>query len=1081
MATKKTTKSKSKKVQKQLHEQLVLNKYFLSLFGTDNFGKDFEYLKESSLEGYNDGRSKFIIEIINRGKCKIPNDTLLKYDDNIRKHTNNINQQRKRECKEIKWKYFQYLSILFVEIYLDMYFSDKDKLKNDLNEYLVKFNAENNTEIEEFKEQDLRKIALWNATGSGKTLIMHMNILQYKYYVNNYKASKNLNKIIILTPNEGLSNQHKEELKKSNIKADIFTDEVNLFNHSSKSDVSIIDLHKIRRKKGDKTVALDSFGTNNFVLIDEGHIGLSTSTSSDLSWNEIRNTMSEDGFCMEYSATFGQAIDSKNKESLQEYAKSIMFDYSYKYFYNDGYGKDYRILNMSNVDDNNQDEKFKYLVGSMLSFYQQLKLYNTGEFKAFNIEEPLMIFVGSKVNAVRTEKGKSVSDIVDILNFIKRFVSNENDETKETIKNILDGKSGINVKDIDIFQNKLSCINKIYRTDFKLNLDKLYQDIFINLFNSYSTNGILKLELLKSTDGEIALKLSDNEAFGVINVGDADKLLKLCEKNKFNTGSNSISESLFNKIKDENSKVKLLIGSKKFTEGWDSWRVSCIGLMNMGKKEGSQIIQLFGRGVRLKGYKYRLKRSTYLPLSEIGFTPPNNINILETLNIFGINADYMQEFRNMLEREDVSPNDEKELLEMPILPTIEADGTNKLKVIRVKDNLEFKKHAEDLILSNPTKYFMNNKVVLDLYTNIDEVNSIKKDKENHRTIIKDELHFKEDHLFLMDMDKIYFNLIDYKKERCFYNINISKDTIKTLLLDSSWYNILIPKTDFKISFINIPKYEEIAIILLQRYLEKFFKKSKSDWEKDKLEYVELSYDQYVKHDSYKIEVNISDTDIIDNINNLKEVLNTCKDKNAIKAIDFDNYNHTSIKFIGFDRHVYNPLIAKPSSIKDIKITPVALNEGEATFVEDLKDYYEKNKEGTLQGKEVYLIRNSVKQVGFFDEGNFYPDFIMWIIDEDKEYITFIDPKGMRNTGLNSEKVNLHKTIKEYENILNTSNNGSKVILNSFIFSVTSIYDLIDINGGVDINDYEENNVLFIDVNENNYDTMDKLINRIINQ
>lgn len=1076
MATKKTTKSKSKKVQKQLHEQLVLNKYFLSLFDVNNFGKDFEYLKESSLEGYNDGRSRFITEIINRNKCKIPNDTLLRYDDNIRKHTNHINQQRKREGKEITWKYFQYLSILFVEIYLDMYFSDKNKLKNDLNEFLVKFNTENNTEIEAFQDEDLKKIALWNATGSGKTLIMHMNILQYKYYVNHYNESKNLNKIIILTPNEGLSKQHKEELKKSNIKADTFTDEVNLFNHESKSDVSIIDLHKIRRKKGDKTIALDSFGTNNFVLIDEGHIGLTTSSSSDLSWNEIRNTMSEDGFCIEYSATFGQAIDSKDKESLEEYSKSILFDYSYKYFYNDGYGKDYRILNMSNVDDNNQDEKFKYLVGSMLTFYQQLKLYNTGEFKTFNIEEPLMIFVGSKVKSNK----KNSSDIVDILTFIKKFIANENNETKETIKNILDGKSGINVKDIDIFQNKLSCINKIYRKDFNLNLEKLYQDIFITLFNSHSTNGILNLELLKSTDGEIALKLSNNEAFGVINVGEAKDLLKLCEENSFNTSSNSISESLFNKIKDENSKVKILIGAKKFTEGWDSWRVSCIGLMNIGKKEGSQIIQLFGRGVRLKGYNYRLKRSTHLPLSEIGFAPPNNINILETLNIFGINADYMQEFKNMLEREEVSPNDEKELLEIPILPTIEANETKKLKVIRVKDNLEFKKHAEDLILSDPTKYFKNNKIIIDLYTNVDEINSVKKDKENTRAIIKDELHFKEEHLFLMDIDKIYFNLIDYKKERCFYNINITKDIIKTLLLDNSWYDILIPKTDFKLSFTNIPKYEEIAIMLLERYLEKFFKKSKSDWEKDKLEYVELSYDQYVKHDSYKIEVNISDTDIINNINNLKDVLNTCKDKNAIKAIDFNNYNHTSIKFIGFDRHIYNPLIAKSSSIKDIKITPVALNEGEATFVESLKNYYELNKDGFLKGKEVYLIRNGVKQVGFFDEGNFYPDFIMWIIDNEREYITFIDPKGMLHTGIYSEKVKLHETIKDYEKLLNQNSTGKQVVLNSFILSVTSIDSIINRYEDITKKSCEDKNILFIDVNENNYDTIDTLINKIIN-
>ena len=83
-----------------------------------------------------------------------------------------------------------------------------------------------------------------------------------------------------------------------------------------------------------------------------------------------------------------------------------------------------------------------------------------------------------------------------------------------------------------------------------------------------------------------------------------------------------------------------MIGSKKFTEGWSSWRVSTMGLLNMGKSEGSQIIQLFGRGVRLKGQGYSLKRS--LPGER-----PHGVHLekLETLNIFGINADYMEKFR----------------------------------------------------------------------------------------------------------------------------------------------------------------------------------------------------------------------------------------------------------------------------------------------------------------------------------------------------------------------------------------------------------------------------------------------------
>lgn len=86
---------------------------------------------------------------------------------------------------------------------------------------------------------------------------------------------------------------------------------------------------------------------------------------------------------------------------------------------------------------------------------------------------------------------------------------------------------------------------------------------------------------------------STKDYFGVINVGDGKELLKLlqdkgflCETKAFGTSS------LFNNINSQDSTVNILIGSKKFTEGWSSWRVSVMGLMNVGRSEGSEIIQL---------------------------------------------------------------------------------------------------------------------------------------------------------------------------------------------------------------------------------------------------------------------------------------------------------------------------------------------------------------------------------------------------------------------------------------------------------------------------------------------------------
>ena len=612
-----------------------------------------------------------------------------------------------------------------------------------------------------------------------------------------------------------------------------------------------------------------------------------------------------------------------------------------------------------------------------------------------------MIFVGSKVTAVRSEKGKKVSDIVDILLFLKRFIENNNNESVRTVENILKGKSGLYSGERDLFFNKLPYLNKLYT---KISIEELYKYIFKQVFNSDAINGVLKLENLKACNGEIALTLGENVAFGVINVGDTNELIKLCEANELRTIDNDFQESLFNNIKDKDSRVKILIGSKKFTEGWDSWRVSAIGLMNIGKKEGRQIIQLFGRGIRLQGYNMSLKRTSALGAINIGAAIPEYISTLETLNIFGINANYMKEFRDMLLKENVPPNDEKIDIKLPILPTIESDELKKLKVIRVKDNMQYKRNAEKEVLDNNISiYFKENKIKLDLYANIDEVQS--------------------------------------KKDRCLYNINIAKEYLVDLLLDDCWYEIYMPKADFRITFANKTRFEDVAIMLLQKYLERFFKKKKAEWEKDKLEYVELTYNEFIKSDSYNIEINANQHSIIENISELKNILTACKNTGDIKSISYEKYSDAYVKFIGFDRHVYNPLIAVPTKIKDIKISPIELNSGEAQFVEALKDYVNNEKDRKLAGKEIYLIRNSVGNVGFFEEGNFYPDFIMWIIDYEKEYITFIYPKGMRNVGLDSSKVMLYKKIKEYEKLLNTNNTEKPVILNSFILSVTSIDEL----------------------------------------
>ncbi|PIP12852.1 MAG: restriction endonuclease subunit R, partial [bacterium (Candidatus Stahlbacteria) CG23_combo_of_CG06-09_8_20_14_all_34_7] len=127
------------------------------------------------------------------------------------------------------------------------------------------------------------------------------------------------------------------------------------------------------------------------------------------------------------------------------------------------------------------------------------------------------------------------------------------------------------------------------------------------------------------------------------------------------------------------------IGAKKFIEGWDSWRVCSMGLINMGKGEGPQIIQLFGRGVRLKGEGLSLKRSQ---------ENKYKIKSLETLNIFGLNADYINSFLETIRKEEV----EYEEIKLPIKRLEEAKW-KKLYTLKSDKDFDFSKHFMALELN----------------------------------------------------------------------------------------------------------------------------------------------------------------------------------------------------------------------------------------------------------------------------------------------------------------------------------------------------------------------------------------------
>ncbi len=1038
--------------QASFDDQLVLFRYFLHELRIDSLSSLSEKLNSAEYEGVDESGNTYFCDYIARiSKMKgaaVTPEKLRLYDENICRHTRQIGEKR----GGLRWKYFQYVALLFTEMYLDRYFSNAEAFCADLNAWLENKKTESFglIDFQPYTVDKLNKLAFMCATGSGKTLIMHMNILQFLHYFKRAKrlnSKLSINKVIVLAPNEGMSKQHLEELALSSIPAAMFEKDRGLA--TRRDDVIVIDMNKLKEEGKVKTVSVDSFEQNNLVLVDEGHRGL----SGDV-WYEYRTRLSAEGFAFEYSATFKQALNAnatgntqkaKDERALmEEYGKSIIMDYSYKYFYSDGYGKDYRIYNLQKSIV--EEQRHLYLVGCLLTFYQQMKVFETkaDELREFRIEKPLLVFVGNRVtapvkssNLTQAEKDL-LTDVEEVLVFLNTFL-NDRAKTIENIRAVLNEDTGLyDGSGKDLFYGDFSALQDIFGHD--IDPATVFEDILHIVFNTdgNADSPRLILENIRQVSGEIGLKVGDGDYFGVINIGDTSGLLKNCEQKGIIVSTDEfVSDSLFHSINTQNSKIKVLIGSRKFTEGWNSWRVSTMGLINFAKGEGSQAIQLFGRGVRLKGCDGCLKRSRKL---DTGVKPPKHIELLETLTIFGVKAQYMEDFKGYLEQEGAPANETVHEFRLPVISRFSEVQGKKLFVIKVKDGANFKQQASRLILDKPDqgflRYLLKSKTTIDCRSKIQSIDSTFSFKME---AMPEEHVLPAKVLPLLDMQRIFEELQQYKSEKRYFNISIVADKLLDILRTDGWYVLLIPEHHLEInSLAKLEAATDYAIMALKSYMDKFFKYEKDRWEAPLLEYAILDADDSNFVGEYTItytQQHPLDT-TSDELEAFMSETSTILEANHGLDVYKKDLFHGRLVMFDFRSHLYAPLICLEKSNLNIQVSPVALNSDEMIFVNRLNEYVEGHS-SELEGKSLYLLRNKSKVgMGFFEAGNFYPDFILWIDTEDKQYISFIDPKGLLHISSDDPKVEFYKTIKELEARLAPTADGKTVILNSFIMSGT---------------------------------------------
>lgn len=319
---------------------------------------------------------------------------------------------------------------------------------------------------------------------------------------------------------------------------------------------------------------------------------------------------------------------------------------------------------------------------------------------------------------------------------------------------------------------------------------------------------------------------------------------------------------------------------------------------------------------------------------------------------------------------------------------------------------------------------------------------------------------------LFDWDKIYLTLQKSKMLQSLNNLRLDRERLKKFAYRNDWYKLYIPPTELAVTdFSSVQKQEGLMLELLSDYLEAFYKAMKGAYEGQFYREIVVDEENGSMVENYEFTVNL-EADGRDYQAKLEDLKTRVESGELAKVLGWKAPN---IEAICFNPHLFYPIMTlENQAALPFTMKPLSMKEkSEIQFVENLKNAHSA---GLLSkwtgGKELYLLRNAsnkAKGLGFALAGNFYPDFLLWLVDKenDRQWLTFVDPKGIRNMTWEHPKFSLFESVKTLEKELKLG-----LTLNSFILSITPYSGLLN-DGAAALYDkteeeFTDKHILFMD-------------------
>lgn len=885
------------------------------------------------------------------------------YDNNIRAYLDTLNSARDTE---IELRYYQYIAVFVTEYYLDMLSNNTQALQTEFNSFIQSRNVDARPTLSVQDATRMQKIAYWMATGSGKTYICHIN---YRQFIN-YFGDSEVDNVVLIAPKKEIARQHVDEFSKNGIDA-------SRISNSTDADVLVTDFDRLRYDEdGDKIVDVKDYRGDNLVFVDEGHKGLGSmnAATSESGWEFLREKLAGDGYIFEYSATYGAAI--KDEQKYQEYGRSIIFDYPYGRFHADGYGKDYNILNISadNRDSDYWSEKRdEWLLLNLLSYYKKLRLYETdaNTMKTYNIEKPLSVFVGDRVTSARNG---DKTDVERLVSFLARVLT-DSEWVIDFIERTLNHRTEFQTE-MDLFTTPLSTLSE--------DAESVYSDLLQRVFDS--TGGTLEVHQLNNDDGEIALKTTDaTEYFGVVTIGNDDEFMELMESVEGVSTSElkTYTTLLFEQINHDNSSIRLLIGSRKFSEGWDSTRPTTMGLLNLGRSKGPATVQLFGRGVRVNGRNKDGKRELH---------PNQTIATLQTLDVFGLRSNYIEQFKESLKQERVTTEDTTVKVTVEKDPSIGSDSGPVYQ--RPQTTMETDETVPTTDFSETVDSV--NAPTIEIGFGVQQVTSTgSSHTDDSYGVDVSDLYLDEDmtihgehvSLDILDWGHIYHSVVAKSPTE----VVIQRGDIEDCIRNREYR--LIARSDFLSlpSVSHLDRVHDICVKIGVRLAKRVHTHAATEHENEAIELKPITENDWIDEvipDQITLDISSSGT-LSD------ELLEEIQEIESIE--DIASKQHASEVLLVLAKHLYDPIAVSDENDSTTllrtltSVDPTGINEGEQMFLISLENVDERE-----QIEALAVLRNPPQTgVGFQSAGGYYPDFILWVQTQDTQHVAFIDPKGMQ--------------------------------------------------------------------------------------